>query len=60
MTESEYFDDEPNEEYEIDIDRLRKTIYSEFMEDLETVYNIVGVLPKEIQMEVFINIMRDI
>lgn len=60
MTPNEYFDDEKTEEDEIDVDKLVKTIYNEFMSNLEIVYNVVKALPDEIQLEALISMMREI
>lgn len=60
MTPTEYFDNEPSEEDELDIDKLRKTIYSEFMSDLEMVASIARAFPAEWQLDIILAMMRDI
>ena len=60
MTESEYFGQYPSEENIKDEKDIRKECYSEFMRDLILAYNAVSVLPKEIQLEMLMNIMYDI
>ena len=57
MTPSEYYDDEPEEE--IDIENLRKIIYNEFLENLELAAGVVSAFPSEWQLQMLLNIMRD-
>lgn len=58
MTPSEYYDDEPEEE--IDIDKLKKIIYNEFMDNLELAAGVVSVFPADWQLQMLLNIMGDI
>ncbi len=64
MTAHEYFDNDYDNINEDSIEEIRKEIrkevYNDFMTDLDAVYNVVSALPKEIQLDVFINMMRDI
>lgn len=59
MTEAQYFGDEPEEENELDIDQLRKTIRSDFIRDLEMTEAIVSAFPLEWRLPMLINIMKD-
>lgn len=58
MSPSEYYDDEPEEE--IDIGNLRKIIYNEFMSNLEIVADMTRIFPPEWQLDILLNMMRDI
>lgn len=58
MSPSEYYDDEPEEE--IDIENLRKIIYNEFMDNLELAAGVVRAFPAEWQLQMLLNIMKDI
>lgn len=58
MTVSEYFDDEPEEE--IDIDSLRKKIYADFMDNLQIIANTVRIFPAEWQLDILLGMMEDI
>ena len=60
MTEHEYFDDESTNIDEASTEDIRKEVYKDFMTNLEVVYSVVSALPNEIQLEVLINMMRDI
>lgn len=60
MTPTEYFDDEKTEEDEIDVDKLRKTIYNEFMSNLEIIADMTRIFPPEWQIDILLNMMRDI
>lgn len=60
MTVSEYFDDEPSEEKDVDVDELRKTIYNEFMSDLQIAASMARGLPLDWQLDVLLKIMEDI
>lgn len=60
MTPSQYYDDEPEEEIDIDIDKLRKDIHAEFISDIETVVNIARSFPPEWQLDIILAMMRDI
>lgn len=60
MTPAEYFDNEPSEEDGLDIDGLRKKIYEEFMQNLEIVADIVRAFPDSWQVDILLNMMRDI
>ena len=64
MTEHEYFDNDFDNIDELSTEEKRselvKKIYSEFMDNLTIVYNVVKALPDEIQLEALISMMRDI
>lgn len=60
MTASEYFDDEPSEEKDTDVDELRKTIYNEFMSDLQIAASMARGLPLDWQLDILLKIMEDI
>lgn len=59
MEPTEYFDNYPtiNEKSAEDI---RKECYKDFMTNLEIVYGVVSALPNDIQLDVLINMMKDI
>lgn len=60
MTESEYFGQYPSEENSIDVDELRKTIYNEFISDLQIAANMARGLPLDWQLDVLLKIMEDL
>lgn len=60
MTVSEYFDDEPSEEKDMDVDELRKTIYNEFISDLEIAASMARGFPVDWQLDILLEIMEDI
>ncbi len=60
MEPQDYWDKEPSEENEIDIDELRKTIHDEFMSDLQIAANIASTFPPYLQLQILLNIMKDI
>lgn len=60
MTESEYYGEYPSEEKSIDVDELRKTIYNEFISDLQIAASIARGLPLDWQIDVLLKIMEDI
>lgn len=60
MTESEYYGEYPSEEKSIDVDELRKTIYNEFMSDLQIAANMARGLPLDWQIDIILKIMEDI
>ena len=61
MSPTEYFDSEPSEEDDgLDIDKLKKLIYSEFISDLEMVTGIAKQFPESWQADLILTMMRDI
>lgn len=60
MSPTEYFDQEPSEDDEIDIESLRKTIYNDFMSNLEIVAAMTRAFPPEWQIDILLSMMRDI
>lgn len=60
MEPQDYWDVEPSEENEIDVDELRKTIYNEFMSDLKIAANMARGLPLDWQIDILLKIMEDI
>lgn len=64
MTEHEYFDNDfdniDENSAEEEKSELVKKVYSEFMDNLTIVYNVVKALPNEIQLDALINMMREI
>lgn len=60
MTESEYFGQYPSEENGIDVDELRKTIYNEFISDLEIAASMARGFPLDWQLDILLKIMEDI
>lgn len=60
MTPTEYFDNEPSEEDEPDINELIKKVYEGFMHDMEIAASIARQFPDNWQIDILMNIMRDI
>lgn len=60
MTESEYYGEYPSEEKGIDVDELRKTIYNEFISDLEIAASMARGFPADWQIDILLKIMEDI
>jgi len=64
MTAHQYFDNDYDNINENSVDEIRNEIikeaYNGFMTNLEAVYSVVSTLPKDIQLDVFMNMMRDI
>ena len=61
MTPTEYFDQEPSEDdADLDINKLIGEIYKGFMHDLEIAAGIARSFPENWQLDILMNIMRDI
>ena len=60
MEPQDYWDVEPSEENEIDVDELRKTIYNEFISDLEIAASMARGFPLDWQIDILLKIMEDI
>lgn len=60
MEPQDYFGDDYTNINENSTEDIRKECYEDFMTNLEIVYNVVRALPKDIQLDVLINMMRDI
>jgi hypothetical protein len=60
MEPQDYWDREPSEEEGLDVEELRKTIYNEFMEDLAIAAGIASSFPPDWQLQILLNIMKDI
>lgn len=63
MTAHQYFDNDYDNINENSVDEIRNEIrkeaYNDFMNNLEVVYSAVSTLPKDIQLDVFMNMMRE-
>lgn len=60
MEPQDYWDVEPSKENEIDVDELRKTIYNEFISDLEIAASMARGFPLDWQIDILLKIMEDI
>lgn len=60
MTESDYFGQYPSEENGIDIDEIRKELHESFMQDLIIAANMASAFPPDLQLQILLNIMKDI
>lgn len=60
MEPQDYWDKEPTEEKGIDVDELRKSIHDEFMENLVIAANMASSFPPDWQLQILLNIMKDI
>lgn len=60
MEPQDYWDKEPSEENGIDVDELRKTIYNEFISDLEIAASMARGFPLDWQLDILLKIMSDI
>lgn len=60
MEPQDYWDVEPSEENEINVDELRKTIYNEFMSDLKIAASMARGFPLDWQIDILLKIMEDI
>lgn len=60
MEPQDYWDKEPSEENEINVDELRKTIRNEFLLDLHLAATTVRALPYDWQVEVLLKIMEEL
>ena len=64
MTAHQYFDNDYDNINENSVDEIRNEIrketYNDFMTNLGVVYSVVRTLPKDIQLDAFMNMMRDI